>query len=307
MSSSVLIVVFIVWLGLSGFIFWFVRKAFVDRTISRRLSETFRDKENVTAGERSWLAWWLYRAGFRSALAVPWFLIAMGASTLAGTLLIVAVYQLQVVDLWVNLLASIPGNVGEVFLPLAWGGPWLCGGLMAAVPVLVIMSRRERRIREVEQDLPLMLDLLATLAEAGIGFDAALEKVLQSDSKKRTLAVEFQAFQLDVLAGRTRIQALRQLMKRVDVAWFSIFVSAVIQAEQMGSGLAQTLKIQADDLRNRRRERALAFAMAIPVKLLLPLIVCFLPGVMVAAVGPTAYQLVMMLEGVLQGAGLRPV
>ena len=84
--------------------------------------------------------------------------------------------------------------------------------------------------------------------------------------------------------------------------WFSIFVSAVLHAEQVGSGLAQTLRVQAEDLRIRRRERALALAMGVPVKLLFPLIVCFLPGIMVAAMGPVIYQIVQVLDQFLQGS-----
>jgi pilus assembly protein TadC len=154
----------------------------------------------------------------------------------------------------------------------------------------------------VEQDLPLALDLLATLAEAGLGFDSALDRILTTQRSNRPLAEDLRLFQIDILAGRQRVEALRRLMQRVDVAWFSIFVSAVIHAEQVGSGLAQTLRTQADDLRMRRRERALALAMAVPVKLLFPLIVCFLPGVMTAALGPVVFQIVQVLDSFLKGS-----
>lgn len=75
-----------------------------------------------------------------------------------------------------------------------------------------------------------------------------------------------------------------------------------MHAEQVGSSLAQTLRAQADDLRVRRRERALAFAMAVPVRLLGPLIICFLPGIMTATLGPIVYQIVQVLDSFLQGA-----
>jgi hypothetical protein len=145
---------------------------------------------------------------------------------------------------------------------------WMPLLLLSGVPALAVRTARRKRVMSVEQDLPLTLDLLATLAEAGLGLDAAIGRVVDSQPRDRPLFQEFRTFQRDLLAGRSRIEALRHLSRRLEVIWFNIFISAVIQAEQIGAGLAEVLRIQADDLRSRRRERALAFAMAIPVKLL---------------------------------------
>jgi pilus assembly protein TadC len=151
-------------------------------------------------------------------------------------------------------------------------------------------------VTAIEQDLPLTLDLLATLAEAGLSFDAALDRVLETQRRERPLAEDFRLFRLEILTGRGRVDALQRLNQHVNVPWFGIFVSALIHAEQVGAGLAATLRAQADDLRNRRRERALALAMAVPVKLLFPLITCFLPGIMIAALGPIIFQIVQVLD-----------
>jgi tight adherence protein C len=129
-----------------------------------------------------------------------------------------------------------------------------------------------------------------------MGFDSALDRILQSQPSNRPLVEDFRIFQIDVLAGRQRVEALRRLMARVDVAWFSIFISAVIHAEQIGTGLAETLRVQAEDLRNRRRERVLALTMSMPVKLVLPLVICFLPGILLAAVGPTIFQMLQVID-----------
>jgi pilus assembly protein TadC len=101
------------------------------------------------------------------------------------------------------------------------------------------------------------------------------------------LAVEFRTFQGELLAGRPRVQCLRRLARRVDVTSFTVFISALVQSEQVGSGMAEVLRRQADDLRDRRRERALAVAATLPVKLVFPLIICFLPGIFVVTLGPT--------------------
>jgi tight adherence protein C len=85
----------------------------------------------------------------------------------------------------------------------------------------------------------------------------------------------------------------------VEVPWFGIFISAIAQAEQLGSGLAEILRIQAEDLRQRRRERAMAFAMTIPIKLLFPLVVCFLPAIFVFSIGPAFYQIAQTIDTLL--------
>ena len=156
-------------------------------------------------------------------------------------------------------------------------------------------------MREVEQDLPIVLELLATLAEAGLGFDAAIDRVLASLPPRRVLAQELRAFERDNLAGRPRIESLRWLGRRVAVSWFSVFISAVVQADQIGAGLADVLKIQANDLRQRRKEQALALASSAPVKLLVPLILCFMPGILTAALGPTLFEVFRTLDSLLSG------
>ncbi|TWT93521.1 type II secretion system F family protein [Neorhodopirellula pilleata] len=246
--------------------------------------------------QRSWLGWWLFQAGFRKNNAVTMFLLATTASTLLSVLVAYALYQSQVITLLETVLRAIPGNVGEVFLPLVWLSPFAAIFVLAALPAVIVRGRRRKRVTEIEQDLPLTLDLLATLAEAGLSFDAALDRVLETQRRQRPLAQDFRLFRLEILTGRGRVDALQRLNQHVNVPWFGIFVSALIHAEQVGAGLAATLRAQADDLRSRRRERALAMAMAVPVKLLFPLITCFLPGIMIASLGPIIFQIVQVLD-----------
>ncbi len=138
----------------------------------------------------------------------------------------------------------------------------------------------------VEQDLPIALELLSTLSEAGLGFDAALTHILESAVEDRPLAREFRTYQADLLAGRSRVEALRRLASRLEVSSTTILVAALAQAEQLGAGIAEALHRQAADLRDRRRERASAFAMALPVKRMFPLVICFMPGIFVWTLGP---------------------
>jgi len=245
---------------------------------------------------RSWLGEWLFRAGYRSPNATYLFLIATLMAMVFAALVAYAIYASGINAELDTLLRTIPGNVGEVFLPIVWASPLLGVASLAGLPALVVRSRRRKRVLMIEQDLPLTLDLLATLAEAGLSFDSALDRVLETQRRRRPLGEDFRLFRLEILTGRGRVDSLRRLDRHVGVAWFSIFASALIHAEQVGSGLAATLRTQADDLRGRRRERALAMAMAVPVKLLFPLVICFLPGIMIASLGPIIFQIVETLD-----------
>src|SRR5207248_3397709 len=121
-------------------------------------------------------------------------------------------------------LGQIPGGVGDLFLPMVYMAPWFMVTLLLATPWLVVRSARRRRVTRIEEDLPLTLELLATLGEAGLGFDAALQRVLASQAADRPLATEFRGFQVDLLAGRGRIASLRRLARRVEVLHFTLFV-----------------------------------------------------------------------------------
>jgi len=287
---------------------WLWQQLRIRQRVSSRLSdaETGSDLAHTDAPhhdafeQRGRISLWLYRAGFRSSRAVTTFLALTTIGLLAGGVLIWLILLSPVVDQMEFMLRSIPGNIGEVFLPFVWGSPWFGGLLLAALPTLYVRAVRLKRVRLIEQDIPITLDLLSTLAEAGLAFDAALDRILDARPPGRPLTDDMRLFQLDLLAGRARIDALRRLRERVDVPWFSIFISAVMHAEQAGSGLASTLRVQAEDLRTRRRERALAQVMAVPVKLLLPLVVCYLPGIMIAVLGPVAFQIVQMLDQFLR-------
>jgi len=188
-------------------------------------------------------------------------------------------YRLVLLRPFLIAIANVPGSAGDLLALVLVAGPWILLMVSGFVPTLVVRSARRLRVRAIEQDLPLALELFATMAEAGLGFDAALAKVVRAQGSNRPLASEFLNFQHDMMAGMSRTQALRQLGRRVDIPSLSTFTSALVQAEQVGASMAETLQHQANDLRQRRRENALLQAQALPVKLVFPLVVCFLPGI----------------------------
>ena len=148
--------------------------------------------------------------------------------------------------------------------------------------------------------MPITLELLSTLSQAGLGLDASIVKLLESQDPSRPLAQELRLYQLETLTGVPRIQCLRRLSQRLGVGSVSTFISAIVQAEQVGAGMADVLQRQADDLRNRRREQAMALAQSVPVKLTFPLVICFLPGIFVTTLGPTFHQFFQLAENVIR-------
>ena len=249
------------------------------------------------------LAEWLSRAGYRGPGAVTTFL---GGTALGLAAAVVLPFLLTAAGLSDRLLrgvAVIPGGVGDLFLPAVYLGPWLPAIAAACLPWLAVRRSRRVRVQQFEQDLPIYLELFATLSEAGLGFDAALDRILKAQPPGRPLAAEFRTFQTEVLAGRSRVRSLRRLARRVDVTTFTVFVSALVQAEQLGGGVAAVLRRQADDLRDHRRERFLAHAMTLPVKLVFPMVICFLPGLFVFTLGPVFFQFFQLADRLMRTWG----
>ncbi len=276
--------------------------------VSRRrtLDRWFRDDglgqlPDPADSPRSWLGVWLFLAGFRSQVAPAVFVlstlfcIAVGLG--AASLFVVSGVQ----SLMEQSVVLVPGGVGETFLPIVWVAPWIVAILLICLPLSIVRSARRKRVAMIEQDLPLAMELMATLSEAGLSFDSALLRVLKTRLAGRPLAVELQIYQADLLSGRPRIESLRRLSGRIRIGSISILVSALVQAEQMGMGISRVLRNQADDIRSRRREKAIAFANSLPVKRLFPLVICFLPGLFVWTLGPAFVQLFKLTETFTRG------
>jgi len=253
------------------------------------------------SGQDRWLSQWLARAGYRRPQALALFVTATVVCAGVG-MLVGQVYSATMMASLIDMVSSMPGGAGEVLAAILGVGHWIVFLVLTLLPTMVVRAARRARVRAVEQDLPLVLELFATMGEAGLGFDAALSKVIRSQGVERPLIAEFVNFQYDMLAGVPRAQALRQFARRVDVPSLTSFTSALVQADEVGASLADTLRHQANDLRSRRRENALLKAQALPVQLVFPLVICFLPGIFLSTLAPVLYQMVQVAEGVL-GAG----
>ena len=251
----------------------------------------------------SWLERWLFVSGFRAPNAVPLFLVLQAFALAAGAGLVFAVGALLPIEVGVQWLEEIPGGVGDFLAPVLSATPWVLFVLVALLPVTRVRARRRDIVQSVERDLPMTLALLATLVESGLGLDAAIERVLRSMDPERALASELRIFRSESQGGVSRNLCFRRLAARLDIPSVSIFVSAMVHSEQVGGGIAQSLRHQSDEVWSRRRERAITRAQMLPTKLAVPLVVCFLPGIFVYTFGPALAQFIRIAEGVVQGNG----
>lgn len=167
-------------------------------------------------------------------------------------------------------------------------GPVVGAVLGYLLPQSILSRRIRRRQKEILLGLPSALDLLTISVEAGLGFDAALARVC--DKYKNALASEFTQVLNEVRLGRPRLEALDELGRRNRVEELNNFVQAVIQSEQLGVGIANVLRIQSDEIRRRRRQRAEEAGQKAPLKMLFPMVGCIFPTLFIVLLGPAVLQ-----------------
>jgi tight adherence protein C len=158
------------------------------------------------------------------------------------------------------------------------------------------------RQREIFENFPDALDLMTVCMEAGLGTEAALNRVADDMvHKSEVLSDELRLVNLELRAGAPRDRALRNLAIRTGVEEVDGFVSMIIQAERFGTSIAQSLRVHADMLRTRRRQKAEEAAAKIALKLLFPLIFFIFPSLMLVLMGPAMIQIYRVLLPTMAG------
>jgi tight adherence protein C len=160
-----------------------------------------------------------------------------------------------------------------------------------------------RRQEQITDGFPDALDMMVVCVEAGMGLDQAIKRV--ADEMKlnyRIISEEFGLMNLELRAGRSRQDAMRNLAARTDVEDVKSLVTLLIQTDKFGTSIAQALRVHSDSMRTKRRQRAEERAMKLPVKLLFPLILFIFPALFVAVIGPGAIQIYRsLIKGALGG------
>ncbi len=165
------------------------------------------------------------------------------------------------------------------------------GGLALGyyLPVLLLMSKIRRRQEDVIKALPDALDLLTICVEAGLGFDAAMAKVAEKWDNELSLA--FARTVQEMQLGKLRREALRDMANSLDVADVTSFVAAIVQADQLGVSMAKVMRIQSEQMRMKRRQRAEEKARQAPVKIMIPLAFFIFPTILIVLLGPAFLQI----------------
>jgi tight adherence protein C len=167
------------------------------------------------------------------------------------------------------------------------------------LPELWLRSLISRRQQEIVKKLPDALDLMTICVDAGLTFDGAMAQV---DAKwDDALAQEFGRVIYEMQLGKARRQALRDMIQRMDVPDVTSFVASIIQADQLGVSIGKVLRIQSEQMRIRRRQRAEEKAQQAPIKMLFPLVFLIFPAMFIVLLGPAGFQL--LRSGALEALG----
>jgi tight adherence protein C len=190
------------------------------------------------------------------------------------------------VKLFVALVGAGIGALLLMFVDVAFLGIGiLIGGLLGfMVPELWLSRKIAARQKAIVKALPDALDLLVISVGAGLGFDAALARVVAKSDNPLTR--ELNRVMQEMRVGRARRDALKDLVARTDVPDLSNFIAALIQAEQLGVSVTQVLTVQADQMRVLRRQRAEEQAQQAPLKMLFPMMGFIFPALCIMILGP---------------------
>ena len=198
-----------------------------------------------------------------------------------------------------KLLAGVAGlMLGLLMVSITRSASWTLYtvGLVALgyfAPDLLLYSRARERQKQIRNELPDTLDQMTICVEAGLGFDSAMSRAARTGTG--AISQELLRTLQEVQIGLPRSQALRNLIARTDAPDLRHFVLAVLQAESYGVPIAQVLRVQAAELRVKRRQRAEERAMKIPVKVLFPLVFCIFPTLFIVLLVPAAIRIATSL------------
>lgn len=205
----------------------------------------------------------------------------------AGTMLIAKVAGVAVMAPIALMLASAGGSRVMV-----------AGATMVITfftPELLLYSKGKERQEQIARELADTLDQMTISVEAGLGFDAAMARA--ASAGQGPLAEELVRTLQEIQVGVPRREAFRRLSQRTTVVDLQRFVSALLQSDAYGVPLVDTLRVQAEEVRRKRKFRAEQRAMQVPVKVVFPLMVCILPTLFIVLLGPAIISMIALFSG----------
>ena len=197
-----------------------------------------------------------------------------------------ALYGLAGVLLGLLMMLSSPAQ------GLVWGAVFTLFGYF--VPDILVVNNSQKREKSMDKNLPDCIDMLTLCVEAGLSFEAAASRV--STGLDGPVSEELGALLGEMRLGKSRTEVLNELVDRTKSAGLRQFATALLQVDRMGVPIAAVLAEQARDVRQKRKDRAREDAQRVAVKILMPLMLCFLPAVFVVVIGPAVANLMSGLQ-----------
>jgi tight adherence protein C len=232
-----------------------------------KMAQRFTPEQTIEATRHK-----LELAGIAHQLKPAQFLVyRIGGALGLGVMSLLVVFSLDV-PLGQRLLIVLVAFVLGYLLPGVWLG-----------------SKITKRQEDVTKSMPDALDLLTICVEAGLGFDAAMQKVAEKWDNELSRA--FSRTVQEMRLGKLRREALRSMASSLEVADMTSFTAAIIQADQLGVSMAKVMRIQSDTMRMKRRQRAEEKARQAPVKMMFPLVFFIFPTILIVLLGPAIIQI----------------
>lgn len=244
------------------------------RIVADTLKRLANAAPRSSASERSKLQARLVNAGYRSTEALVVFAGIRVAMALAGFAL-VATPILMRPNFMLALVLCVLGYM---------------------IPNIVLARLARARQHRIRLSLPDALDLLVVSVEAGLGLDQALQRVGQElEYAHPDLCEELRLINLELRAGKARVEALHNLADRTGVDDVASLAAMLVQTDKFGTSVAQSLRVHSETLRTKRRQRAEEAAAKTGVKMVFPLVICIFPAVWVVTIGPAAIKFIQVL------------
>ena len=243
--------------------------------------QSFGESIQERSGAPGALRMRLIQAGYPSASAVPLYMgtkVLLPAALGIGSLLLLPLLG----------VSAIKVILGVVYFT----------GLGYVLPTLIVGMRVRRRQKEMQRALPDALDMLVVSVEAGLGLNQAMVRVADEIYRlSPVLSEQMTLVNLEIRAGTAREEALRNLADRTGMADIASLTGMLIQTDRFGTSVAQALRIHADTMRTKRRQRAEEAAAKTTIKLIFPLVFCIFPALFVVILGPALIQIIQALKG----------
>ncbi len=209
-----------------------------------------------------------------------WLVVAGDKMTVSQFFTIVLIASTAVPAAYFLFVWATQGKMSlALFLPIP-----LLAVLGLFLPLMMLRRAAKSRQKRIWRSMPNAIDLMTTCVEAGLSLDFALQRV--AERYKGALSDEIYRMLRETGLGKTRREALADMAERIDVPDISTFINSIIQAETLGTSVGQVLRVQAKQMRMKRRQRAEQMARQAPVKMVFPLVLFMMPSLFIVTIGP---------------------